>query len=128
MDVPIATTINIAQGYEHKCFDPPACANMYVTAQFIEEPDTPEAVDFVKRFQIYIKDNGVGFQTDYDSKLFQTFNKLHDEFEYEGKGVGIATVKKIMNRHFGNVKIRGEKDQGCVNILVFRKELKTTGL
>lgn len=73
-------------------------------------------------YEIYIKDNGVGFQADYDSKLFQTFNRLHDESEYEGKGIGLATVKKIMNRHFGDVKIMGEKDRGCVNILVFRKD------
>lgn len=56
MDVPIATTINIAQGYEHKRFDPPACSNMYVTAQFVEELDTPEAVDFVERFHALYPD------------------------------------------------------------------------
>lgn len=83
---------------------------------------------FEDRWEIYIKDNGVGFQADYGSKLFQTFNKLHDESEYEGKGIGLATVKKIMNRHFGDVKILGEKDRGCVNILIFQKEWKTTGL
>lgn len=63
MDVPIATTINIAQGYEHKRFDPPACANMYVTAQFIEELDTPEAVDFVKRFhELYPDEPYIGME------------------------------------------------------------------
>lgn len=63
MDVPIATTINIAQGYEHKRFDPPACANMYVTAQFIEELDTPEAVDFVERFhELYPDEPYIGME------------------------------------------------------------------
>lgn len=63
MDVPIATTINIAQGYEHLRFDPPACANMYVTAQFIEELDTPEAVDFVERYrELYPDDPYVGME------------------------------------------------------------------
>lgn len=63
MDVPIATTINIAQGYEHLRFDPPACANMYVTAQFIEELDTPEAQDFVKRFhEMYPDEPYVGME------------------------------------------------------------------
>ena len=56
MNVPIATTINIAQGYEHLRFDPPACANMYVTAQFIEELDTPAAKDFVARFHALYPD------------------------------------------------------------------------
>lgn len=63
MDVPIATTINIAQGYEHLRFDPPACANMYVTAQFIEELDTPEAQDFVKRFrELYPDEPYIGME------------------------------------------------------------------
>ncbi len=63
MDVPIATTINIAQGYEHLRFDPPACADMYVTAQFIEELDTPEAQDFVQLFhELYPDEPYVGME------------------------------------------------------------------
>lgn len=61
--IPICTTINIAQGYEHLRFDPPACANMYVTAQFIEELDTPEAKDFVARYRaLYPDDPYVGME------------------------------------------------------------------
>lgn len=51
LNIPMATTINIAQGYEHKRFDPPALANMYVTAQYIEELDTPEAQEFTKKYR-----------------------------------------------------------------------------
>ena len=61
--IPIATTINIAQGYEHLRFDPPACANMYVTAQFVEELDTPAAKDFVARYRaLYPDDPYVGME------------------------------------------------------------------
>lgn len=61
--IPIATTINIAQGYEHLRFDPPACANMFVTAQFIEELDTPAAKDFVARYRaLYPNDPYVGME------------------------------------------------------------------
>jgi len=61
--IPICTTINIAQGYEHLRFDPPACANMYVTAQFIEELDTPAAKDFVARYRaLYPNDPYVGME------------------------------------------------------------------
>jgi branched-chain amino acid transport system substrate-binding protein len=63
MNVPIATTINIAQGYEHKRFAPPACADMYVTTQFVEELDTPAAADFVKKFHVlYPKEPYVGME------------------------------------------------------------------
>lgn len=62
-NIPIATTINIAQGYEHLRFDPPACANMYVTAQFVEELDTPAAKDFVARYRaLYPDDPYVGME------------------------------------------------------------------
>lgn len=62
-NIPIATTINIAQGYEHLRFDPPACANMYVTAQFVEELDTPAAKDFVARYRaLYPNDPYVGME------------------------------------------------------------------
>lgn len=50
-DLPMATTINMAQAYEHKRFKPPALANMYVTAPFMEELDTPEAKEFVKKWR-----------------------------------------------------------------------------
>ena len=61
--IPICTTINIAQGYEHLRFAPPACANMYVTAQFIEELDTPAAKDFVARYRaLYPDDPYVGME------------------------------------------------------------------
>ncbi len=49
--LPMATTINMAQQYEHKRFQPPALANMHVAAPFMEELDTPEAQEFVKKFR-----------------------------------------------------------------------------
>ncbi|ALS24324.1 MULTISPECIES: urea ABC transporter substrate-binding protein [Paenibacillus] len=49
--LPMATTVNMAQAYEHKRFKPPALANMYVTATFMEELETPEAKAFVKKWR-----------------------------------------------------------------------------
>lgn len=63
--LPMATTINMAQAYEHKRFSPPALANMYVTAPFMEELDTPAAKDFVNRFRaMYPKDDYVGMEAE----------------------------------------------------------------
>lgn len=50
-DLPMATTINMAQQYEHKRFTPPALENMHVTAPFMEELDTPEAKEFVEKWR-----------------------------------------------------------------------------
>jgi Bacteriophytochrome (light-regulated signal transduction histidine kinase) len=59
------------------------------------------------------KDNGVGFDNCYGEKLFLLFNRAHDRADFEGNGIGLATVKRIIERHGGHVEIHGEKDKGC---------------
>ncbi|WP_195276964.1 sensor histidine kinase [Anaerotruncus rubiinfantis] len=68
----------------------------------------------------YFKDNGVGFERALGNNLFELFNRAHNSSEYEGSGIGLALVKRILNRHGGQVGIVGEAGRGCVVFFTFQ--------
>ena len=60
-----------------------------------------------------VSDNGIGFDAEYSTLIFDLFQRLHDKDEYEGTGIGLSIVKKIVENHHGCIMASSEPGQGA---------------
>ena len=76
---------------------------------YIEIKAHPEG----ENIEFSIADNGVGFDIRYQNKLFQVFQRLHRDNDFEGTGIGLAIVKRIIDKHKGSIRATGETGKGA---------------
>ena len=92
-------------------------ANLVGNALKFHRPDVAPVVHVNgeitgSRCLIQVRDNGIGIEDKYTDRIFGVFQRLHGRSQYEGTGIGLAIVKKIVERHDGEVSIESEPGQG----------------
>ena len=95
-----------------------ALSNLFENAWKFTAKTTDASIEFGTRDQdgrtvYYLRDNGAGFDPKYTDRMFWPFHRLHTEHDFEGSGIGLAIVERIIQRHGGKIQAEGEAGKGA---------------
>jgi len=83
--------------------------------------------DLGSEYEIYIADNGIGIDEVMFERIFEPFTKLNSDYEYNGSGIGLATCKRIVDLHQGNIWVDSKKGNGTTFYFTIKKNDNNTG-
>jgi PAS domain S-box-containing protein len=101
----------------------PLIAISYRTVSKSEVKNNPWNLAHERYAEISFRDNGIGFEQKYESKIFTIFQRLHGRHEFEGTGIGLALCKKIMHHHDGYITCESTPGQGATFYTYFPNEI-----
>lgn len=130
IDIPILPTIHAIPAQMHQLFlnlvsnslkysKNDVVPIIRITAEKVILNDVGEQLDGNSTYwKITINDNGIGFEQQYENKIFEVFQRLHGKTAYEGTGIGLAICKKIIQAHQGTISAIGEPGIGSTFIII----------
>ena len=80
-----------------------------------------------EQLAFHVTDNGAGFPPEYAGKLFRPFQRLHNQEQFDGHGIGLASVKRIIERHGGTVDAEGRPGEGATFRFTLPREVPVAG-
>ncbi len=99
--------------------------NLITNSMKYKQEDTPPIINIYKGdnvngfYELFIEDNGIGFDEKFADRIFEPFQRLHNRTEYKGTGLGLTICKKIVDRHNGSISVKSTPKKGTTFIIKF---------